>query len=235
MSTDLAYSMTADNLRALPVRWIHNPYCFDCTIPSQCLNKCKAIEPTEAALFPLRALAQAKTENCKKILKNALIAENKTDTKQNYLYLTINPKPDYPLSDFIKKIRKTLESKLFTDSLAVIEQRGTDTKSIGTGYHAHILFKRITPLNEGLPPSNIKRNLQDSYKKVCLVKNPQIMNFQFITLEYAEDKLEYMLGKKTGKGKDLKQKYDIPFRAQNDIPEYLGNPDILKSPKTAEI
>ena len=234
MSTDLAYSMTCDNLSKLPIRWIHDPYCF-CNDEKYCTNKCKTIVPTEEALFPLRALASVKQDNCKLLLKKALIAESKPDTKKNYLYLTINPKPDYPLLDFMKKIRKTLESKLFIDSLAVIEQRGTDEKTMGTGYHAHILFKRVTPLNEGRTPTNIKRNLQDSYKKVCLVKNPDIMNFQFISHEYAEDKLEYMLGKKTGKGKDLKQKYDIPFRAQNNIPEYLGNPDILKSPKTAEI
>lgn len=231
--TDIAYSMVADNLRAIRPRIIHDPYCF-CNNEKYCLRKVKSIEPTESALFPLRALAQVKEENCKKILRNAVLAETKQDTKKTYLYLTINPKPDYPLPDFVKKIRKTLESKLFIDSLAVIEQRGTDEKSIGTGYHAHILFKRVTPLNEGRTPTNIKRNLQDSYKKVCLVKNPQIMNFQFIPEEYAKDKLEYMLGKKTGKGKDLKQKYDIPFRAQNDIPEYLGNPDLLNSSKSAK-
>lgn len=231
--TQLAYCRVADNLRKLPVRTFHDPFCF-CQDPKECLNFTKGIEPTEASMYPLRVLKQVVEDDFKKELKNELNASKKSSKKETYIFVTINPKPDIDFQTFYKKIQKTLKSELFAEHLAVIEQRGNCPKTCGQGLHAHILFKRITPLNEGLPPTNIKRNLRQSYKKICLSSNNQIFNIQFITEEFAADKINYILGEKTGTGKKEKQNYDKIFRVQQKIPEYLGNSNILKSPKIAE-
>lgn len=224
----LAYERVAANLRRLPTRTFHNPMCF-CEDENSCLNKVKGIVPTEQAMYPLRALNQVCHDDFKTLLKKELKKNNTVDTKKNYIFVTINPKPDITPEDFVKKIKKTLLSNLFADHLAVIEQRGNCPTTCGQGMHSHILFKRITPLNEGLPPANIKRNLKDSYKNICLSSNEQIFNIQFITEEFAHDKFNYIINEKTGKGKKEKQEYDKIFRKKIDIPEYLGNIDILKS------
>lgn len=225
MLNEIAYLQVADNLRQLPIRVEHDPYCF-CDSPHDCPKKCKTIVPTSESLYPLKALAEVKKEDFKKILKQSL--RPKKEDKNDFFFLTINPKPDITLSQFLNKIQKTLKSNLFADHLAVIEQRGNSDLTCGQGLHAHILFKRITPLNEGLPPSNIKRNLRESYKKICLSSNNQIFNQQFVSRELALDKFNYIIGQnKTGEGKKEKQNYDKIYRSQNNLPEYYGNIDIL--------
>lgn len=223
----MAYLQIAENLRTLPQKTEHDPYCF-CDNPKSCHRKVKLVVPTEDALYPLKALAEVQKEDFKKKLKDAL-RPPKAD-KDEFIFVTINPKPDISLSQFLNKIIKTLKSTLFSDHLAVIEQRGNSELTCGQGLHAHILFKRITPLNEGLPPSNIKRNLRDSYKKICLSSNNQIFNVQFISRTLAFEKKNYIIGQnKTGEGKKEKQIYDGIFRKNNNLPEFYGNINILES------
>lgn len=231
----IAFSATADNLRALPVRIEHDPYCFSCDDPKSCPRKCPMIMPTESAMYPLRALRQVKEEDFKTRLKSALKAPLIQELKDEWLFLTVNAYDSITVEDFRKKIEKTLTSKIFVSGLAVIEQRGSTDETCGNGMHAHILFKRITPLSEGLPPSNIKRNFRDSFKKYCNVKNHHILNFLFVPFDSptpddrnnAKYKYKYMVGEKSGPEKQLKQKFDKIFREKNNLPPYFGNIDIL--------
>lgn len=227
-----AFQAVSDNLRALPVRIEHDPYCF-CEEPQHCHRYTKVVVPTESSMYPLRALQEVKKEDFKTRLKKALKPPPIEIEKPEWLFLTINPRPDITLETFRKKIEKTLASKIFVSSLAVLEQRGSTDETCGNGMHAHILFKRITPLNEGLPPSNIKRNFKDSYKKICKVSDTRILNFQFIPFDSENDdnakyKYRYMIGEKTGADKKLKQKFDKIWREKENIPPYFGNIDILK-------
>lgn len=225
---ELAYAQVCENLRKIKPVKFHNPLCF-CGDEKNCFNISTGIVPTVEALAPLKILNQVVEDDFKSLLKNELKKSRAPDKKHTYIFCTINPKPDILLDEFLKKINKTLQSEMFADHLAVIEQRGNSTKTMGQGLHAHILFKRRTPLNEGRPPTQIKRNLRDSYKRICLSGNNQIFNIQFINDEFAKDKFEYMIGEKTGKGKKEKQDYDKIFRVENKIPQYLGNINILKS------
>ncbi len=228
----MAFLASAENLRALPVRIEHDPYCF-CDNPHDCLRRTKVVVPTEESMYPLRALAEVQREDFKTRLKAALKKPKQEELKDEWLFLTINARTDISLETFRKKVEKTLTSKIFTSSLAVLEQRGNTDDTCGKGMHAHILFKRITPLNEGLPPSNIRRNFKDSYKKICNVDDSRILNFLFIPFSSTDNnnaqyKYKYMIGEKSGPEKQLKQKYDKIWREKKNIPQYFGDIDILK-------
>ncbi len=229
MLQDLAYLQCSENLRQLPIRIEHDPYC-DCDQPKTCTRKAKLIAPTEQAMYPLKALAEVQKEDFKKTLKQALL-DQKTVKKEplEWFFLTVNFHPDITLEKGLAKILKTCKGNLFSDYIAVIEQRGNSAQTCGQGLHAHILFKRILPLTEGLPPSNIKRNLKDSYKKFCSTTQ-QTLNQQFINEHEALEKYRYVIGKnKTGQGKDVKQDYDLIFRRKHNLQDYYGNIDIFKS------
>jgi len=201
----------------------HDPMPHPC--PPNCTKTVICREPTWYAIEPLKLYEEVKNQEFKKSLRTHL--NKKVSVKLDYLYLTINPKPSIKFKDFQKKIQRTLQSKLFADHLAVYEQRGTPEKDLGRGFHAHILFKRHTPLNEGLPPTNLKRNLKDSYKNICDTSNPEIFNIQFIGQDFARDKKEYILGVKTAEGKAEKQTGDSQWRLDNSIEPYYGNSQIV--------
>ncbi len=203
----------------------HDPCPHVCPGTPHCTNRVKMVEPTEFAVAPLQLYADFKNQEFKNSLK---LATKKSKTcKLEYCYLTINPKPEITFINFKKKIFQLLNTKVFADHLAVFEQRGTLENDLGKGFHSHILFKRHTPLNEGLPPSNIKRNLKQSFSAICDVNNPKIFNIQFIGEEFACDKHEYIIGHKTGEGKDLKQTGDAQWRKINNIEPYYGNHQIV--------
>lgn len=224
---DFALAETITRLKELPPYYAHDPLCF-CDDPENCLKKVKCIEPTEYCIQPMRDYRQAYAENFRKLLKTKMkYPQKKTSTTLTWCFITINPKPNIELSLFIKKLNQFIKTKIFEDCLAVVEQRGLATEALGKGFHAHILFKRHTPLNEGLPPTNIKRNVKQSWKKYCEVTNPHILNIQFIGDDFAVDKYEYMMGTKTAEGKKDKQLGDVVWRQENNIPEYLGNKNII--------
>lgn len=225
---DFALAETTQRLRALRPYYGHDPYC-DCENPSECLKTVKMIEPTEYCLQPMRDFRQAYAENFRKLLKTKMkYSQTKTTTPLTWCFITINPKPNVELSLFMKKLNQFVKTKIFADYIAVVEQRGLATEALGKGFHAHILFKRHTPLNEGLPPTNIKRNVKQSWKRYCEVSNPHILNIQFVGDDFAVDKYEYIMGTKTAEGKKDKQLGDVVWRQENNIPEYLGNKNLIK-------
>ena len=149
--------------------------------------------------------------------------------KNTHVFLTINPAPKITFPDFKKKLLSFLKKNIFADYCGVIEQRGNSPETLGKGFHSHILFKRRTSQDtpKGLPPTNIKRNLKDIWKNYTDVENDSIFNIQFVPHSWAQDKLEYLLSTKKGKGKKEKQDYDLLFRRENDLPSHYGNPDLL--------
>jgi len=177
-------------------------------------------------MLPLKNFSEI-SQNLYKQKLLQLMNPKKPKADNTFVFLTISPAPDIDFPDFYKKFTKFLKTSLFNDYCAVIEQRGNSPETLGLGFHAHILFKRCTPLAEGLPPTDLKRKLRDIWKKFTMVKNSQVFNIQFIPTEYAYDKLNYILSTKTGEGKKQKQDYDLLFRKQHDIPSHFGNENIL--------
>lgn len=136
-----------------------------------------------------------------------------------YLFVTINPKKEIKLDRFLTIIKK-LSSRAFVDEyMYVIEQRGSDEKEIGKGIHCHILIKR--DLN--YKPSKCCKYLKNGCKKIVgNIQNDHQVNIKIIGEDFAKDKIEYMVGEKTGEGKDKKQQMDKIFRKNNKLEKYYG-------------
>lgn len=143
-------------------------------------------------------------------------------TRKNklFIWLTVNPNPKCKLQVFLDLLDRFCKRKIFTAFTYVIEQRGSviDPSTIGTGFHAHILLKR----NLDYKPSKIFLWAQNSFKSACHVKKAECFKFIWMPAAFLQDKIDYILGGKTGEGKDVKQEADIYFREENSIPKYYG-------------
>lgn len=138
------------------------------------------------------------------------------DHNNAYAFITINPKPDVELGDFMKKIEGYVKRSICLKYLYVIEQRGDTEEECGKGFHCHILVKR----HLSYKPCKFRENTFNTFKN--LVGNKKHVDVQFVGEEFMKDKQEYILGTKTKEGKDVKQKFDKVFRSNNDIRDYYG-------------
>lgn len=185
-------------------------------------NAAAAIETVKSAE---KAIDNHRTQEYKKYLCNLSKQPKPKAPPLTFVFLTINPKPEVGLESFMNKVQKITKSTMFADHLGVIEQRGTG-ETLGKGFHAHILFRRHSPLSDSKPPSEIKRDLKRSLKNYTTINNPSCLNIQFIGDEFAADKKLYILGIKDGE-KQQKVSDDKIWRSQNNIPDTLGNLDII--------
>lgn len=158
---------------------------------------------------------------------NNYIEEQKIELKKQtakkhnngYMFITINPKPSVQLKDFIKLLKKISKKTCFEKCMYVLEQRGKDSDEIGTGFHAHMLVQR----NLQYKPIKLKQNIQNSCKKIVgNIHNDNQLNIQTVGEEFAKDKQQYIIGDKTGDGKDKKQDMDKIWRKEQGIGKYLG-------------
>ena len=162
---------------------------------------------------------------------SAKIKELRAKKNNNgFIWVTINPDPkSTTLKKFLKKVDVIAKRKCFTDYIYVIEQRATTLLEVGKGFHAHLLLRR----NLNYKPCKCGENLRSSCKKLMPnPKNPQTLDVQIVGEEFARDKLDYILGlktgvKKNGEKKCIAQKLDSIFRKNHGILEYYGNKNIL--------
>lgn len=148
-----------------------------------------------------------------------------------WLYLTISPPDRISFEDFKKKVEKYVARKIITDYLYVYEQRGTTMEEVGKGRHAHLLVAR----NLDYIPSQFLRNTKNTFKSIVNVQQRSLFYPVWQNPEYMKDKTEYLMGKKSKEGKDVKQAMDKEFREANalqnyytNIPEYFQNLKIQK-------
>ena len=137
-----------------------------------------------------------------------------------FCFITINPKPGITLPQFIKKIEKLANRSIFTECTYVYEQRGKTESEMGKGMHAHLLAKR----NLNYKPSKVRELIQNTVK--TLVKSqtdPRWVNVRHLGENWAKDKKEYIMGTKTGSGKDIKQDFDKIWRLKNNLKVYYNN------------
>lgn len=149
----------------------------------------------------------------------------------SHLFITVNPKPhkqDHDvklvLEEFVKKVIKFINRNFCVEALAVIEQRGVNEEELGKGYHAHIALKR----NVNYRPSDIIKGAKNTFKTVCDVKNPSLLNVSTHGEDFHKDKVVYIQGIKTGEGKDIKQKMDKLFRKKYNL-EIVYKKDALQN------
>lgn len=133
----------------------------------------------------------------------------KFTTKSKYMMVTVNPKPDIELDDFIKKIEKYVSRKMVKKYAYVYEVRKYEEKEY-VGLHSHILLEY-----DGTP-SNFRRNTKNTFKKICDTNNSHILNFKFVPEEHLSDKMEYLKGKKVTK-KMTSVELSKRYREENEL------------------
>lgn len=180
------------------------------------------------AQFELGTLGKAATvirdelRASKEQLRQKLAEEH----NNSFMFFTINPKPSVKLEDFLSLLKKSSTKTCFSDYLYVVEQRGNNSATAGTGFHAHMLVRR----NLNYKPSKLKSRMMDTFKKTCNVFDDRLFNVKYCNTEWANDKVKYMThGGKTGDGKDIKQDIDVWWRAKHKIPKFFGNEKISET------
>lgn len=137
----------------------------------------------------------------------------------NVLFITINPRPDVPLNEFIKTMDKFKSKVWIEDYIYVYEQRGTTEEESGKGFHAHILIWKP----DSKKSHEVIRETKNTFKKVCSIENPSILNIKNCKDEDIEKRKNYMLGQKnieTDPTKQIKQEIDLLWRRRLKIDEY---------------
>jgi len=126
-------------------------------------------------------------------------------------FVTINWKSGVRPDQTVRVIQNILSKKWVPrEYYFVYEQRGTDTDSVGTGYHNHFLF-----IDLDKPKCHIQREIFSTVKN--LVGNKMHVDVRQIPKDWVQDKLDYMLGKKWDPEKDPKCHIDKIFRSINNL------------------
>lgn len=137
----------------------------------------------------------------------------------NVLFITINPRPDVSLEEFIKVMNKFKSKVWIEDYIYVYEQRGTTAQESGKGFHSHILLWK--PDNK--KSHEVIRETKNTFKNICSIDNPSILNIKNCKDEDIEKRKNYMLGHKnieTDPSKQVKQEIDLIWRERNNIENY---------------
>lgn len=150
----------------------------------------------------------------RRIEKLRQLHKNKIEIEKEWYFLTVNPKPDIKLTDFMKTIEKALKKRWINYYIMVIEQRGESEAEIGKGFHTHIIF------NKGIKHCKVITEMSNTFKKMCDTSNYHLFNLKSIGEEEKKRKVEYILGEKADVEKHLKQQMDIIFRERNKLKSY---------------
>jgi len=135
------------------------------------------------------------------------LKETKLQNDPKYaLFITINPECNdiSGYTELNKRVEKCVAKYWITDYAYCYEQRSTDATLIN-GLHCHILLTRGSH-----KPSHCEREIRSTFSSLC--GNSKHINIQYKKKEWINDKLNYMLGDKTGDGKEEKTLIDTEMR-----------------------
>jgi hypothetical protein len=136
------------------------------------------------------------------------------ELNKEWYFLTINPRPDITLQEFMKTIQKAVLKRWITYYIFVIEQRGENEEELGKGFHTHIIF------NKGIKHCKVVLEMANTFKKMCDTSNYHLFNLKNIGDEEKKRKIEYITGCKKDEQKHLKQQMDIIFRKRENLKSY---------------
>lgn len=137
--------------------------------------------------------------------------------KTDFIFLTVNPRSNVLLSDFVNICHKCVNKSYIKQFLYVIEQRGESEDELGKGFHAHFL------INKGdYRPSHFNRDFASNFKKVCDVDNMHCFNVQLCKPQDVPKRQNYITSIKDDVAKHTKQQFDKIFRKKYAIKDYYG-------------
>lgn len=136
-------------------------------------------------------------------------------------FVTVNPSSDVDVATFTSAVHKYVEQKHVVAAEYVFEQRGSTETEAGQGMHVHALVTTSTNT------ADFKKRTQAKFVKLC--GNEKHVHISSVRPAWMEDKREYMRGKKTGEGKDVKVEIDKIWRVREKLEEYYIKPDASQS------
>lgn len=149
----------------------------------------------------------------KKLLSLLEKQADQITSKPPYMFITVNPKLDTPLSLLKKKVEKFVSKVSVKKYYYVYEVRKENE-----GLHCHMLVEY------SIRPYDFKRGAKSTFKNICDVNNPHCLNFKFIEENILPDKIDYMNGKKKDK-KLAGVEFSVAYRkANNLLPSYESSP-----------
>ncbi|UYD39157.1 MAG: replication associated protein [Wigfec virus K19_615] len=128
--------------------------------------------------------------------------------KSEYLWLTVNPRPDVDLSRFLILSHEAMKLSVFDSGQYVFEQRGVSEGSY-PGFHLHALMKRSKS------PSIVEKELKRKFDSV--VGNPLHIRISWVNEDQLDKIRKYMSGDKKDKDKEPKALNDKNFRKDNNL------------------
>ena len=164
-------------------------------------------------------LREGKIENSRLIQIYEGYKKNIDNKYGNVLFITVNPRPDVNLIDFMKALKKYISKVWIEDAIYVLEQRGISEDDSGRGFHAHILLWKP----DSKKSHEVIRETKNTFKNICSIDNPSILNIKNCKDEDIEKRKNYMLGSKnidTDPSKQVKQEIDLIWRKRNNIENY---------------
>lgn len=173
-------------------------------------------------------------EEVKTLREQAYKQSDGNDNKFPCYWITISPPPTCPFVTFKKVVEKAFSKKWIDSYIYVYEQRGITPDEIGMKPHIHALLWKT---NKRF--SHMLREFKSTFSCIIDMEHEYLDNFFQFTGCSENDipkRIKYMLGTKESteqNHKDLKQKYDIPFREQNGLLPYyhLNAKDLIKEYK----
>ena len=147
---------------------------------------------------------------------------NEINEKTNYIFINVNPMPNYSLLSFIQLIEKSLKKKWIKSALYVLEQRGENLEEAGKGFHTHIIIQKDETKNY----NQCLKELGRSFQKCCDTSNFHLFNGSKIKEIDINKRRNYILGQKADPEKHKKQVMDKIWRNENFLKDYYGDYDI---------
>ena len=161
------------------------------------------------------------------------LAKTKQGSKSKMIWLTISmdparfpenvPFPKVANQYLTAQLKKYTNSKMFSSYIYAIEQREKtfDPSKNYVGQHVHLLLLR----HHTYCHSQVVRNSKNTWKHWCDTENSAVFNLHKCPMEFVQDKIDYILGKKTAEGKDEKVLVDNQWRKKNNLEKFYQSED----------
>lgn len=164
-----------------------------------------AQEASESETFRNEMIGKARAQQ-ELAFRDAIVSEKaeKIGKSERFFWITVNPRSEITLPELVKSVTKMYGKKWIEAYAYVYETTSNDH------IHSHGLIKAT------YEPARARKELASSVSKICLTSNPHCFKFVILDEEKANQKLNYMLGKKQSK-----KAHDVEktkkWREENDL------------------
>lgn len=155
------------------------------------------------------------------------------NTSNYWGLITIRPRETVTIEQLENITNKIVNKKWLKDNCFwVYEQKGIDEASRGRGIHTHILYK-LHGLKQGQKQKSkcqCINEILDTIHRSNLDIADNCVDISTGSRKDLNNVMNYLLGKKKDKDKQLVQQQDVIWRESIGFPAYLGNKEVFNEP-----